>query len=59
MEPPKSHTFSNGCVIPTLGLGTAHQNSVESMVHAVTKCGYRHIDTAEAYKNEHMVGEAL
>jgi diketogulonate reductase-like aldo/keto reductase len=59
MEIQESHTFSNGCVIPSLGLGTAHHNSVESMVHAVTQCGYSHIDTAEAYKNEELVGKAL
>lgn len=48
--------------IPAPGLGTyrmtTHDECVESVRTAV-EVGYRHIDTAEAYRNERSVGEAL
>ena len=45
--------------MPSIGLGTAWLTSKESIVQAVLECGYRHVDTASAYNNEDVVGEAL
>ena len=55
----KSFTLSNGHEMPLIGLGTWQEQSKESMVHAIMKAGYVHIDTASFYKNEEIVGEAL
>jgi 2,5-diketo-D-gluconate reductase B len=52
---------ANGAVIPALGFGTFRMPGpdVLRMVPAVLKLGYTHIDTAQAYKNEDAVGEAI
>ena len=55
-------TLNNGERIPKLGLGTAHAEDPELLKAAVKSaisCGIRMIDTATAYKNEHIIGEAL
>jgi aldehyde reductase len=56
-------TLNNGNKMPVLGLGTflaeEEKELHDAIVHAVLECGYRHIDTAKVYKNEHVVGEAL
>ena len=48
--------------MPMLGLGTwendDHDQCVES-VRTALEMGYRHIDTAQAYRNEDAVGEAI
>jgi len=57
----ETFTLSNGIEIPKLGLGTWLINN-EDVVQAVkeaVKIGYRHIDTAQAYRNESGVGEAI
>lgn len=57
----ENYTLSNGVEIPKLGLGTWFINDkdvVEAVKEAV-KLGYRHIDTAQAYRNERGVGEAV
>lgn len=48
-------------MIPRLGFGTyklSGRAAVEAVRHAL-ELGYRHIDTAQAYDNEHEVGEGL
>jgi len=55
-------TLTNGVKIPCVGFGTWQTPSDEEGISAVLtalECGYRHIDTAAAYANEHMVGEAV
>jgi diketogulonate reductase-like aldo/keto reductase len=54
-------TLNNGVEIPVLGLGV-FQSSPEETAQAVEsalRTGYRHIDTAAAYRNERQVGEGL
>ena len=57
--PSKFHTLNNGQKMPAIGLGTASLTSKESVVQAVLEAGYRHVDTASAYKNEEVIGDAL
>lgn len=47
-------TLSNGVKIPKLGLGTwfIDDDKAADAVCAAVKCGYRLIDTAQAYGNE-------
>ena len=55
-------TLTNGVKIPCVGFGTYKMSSGENTVQAIENalaCGYRHIDTAAFYENEHDVGEAL
>ncbi|MDN4489620.1 aldo/keto reductase [Demequina sp. SYSU T00068] len=57
----QNYTLSNGVEIPTLGLGTwfiTNRNVVDAVRSAIA-LGYRHIDTAQAYRNEQGVGEAV
>ena len=53
--------LSNGIEIPVLALGTwfIDDDKVAEAVKAAVKMGYRHIDTAQAYGNEHGVGEGI
>jgi diketogulonate reductase-like aldo/keto reductase len=54
--------LSNGSRIPRLALGVWQVPDGRSCVDAVLwalEAGYRHIDTAQAYRNEASVGEAL
>ncbi|SIT87997.1 aldo/keto reductase [Pontibacter indicus] len=50
-----------GATIPALGLGTFQlENEVaREITAAALSAGYRHIDTAQAYKNEEGVGSAI
>lgn len=53
--------FSNGKLIPALGIGTWKLNGTEcraALSHALD-AGYRHIDTATVYENEAVIGEVL
>ena len=54
-------TRSNGVKIPKLGLGTwfVDDDKAADAVCAAVKCGYRLIDTAQAYGNERGVGEGV
>jgi len=57
----ESFTLSNGVTIPKLGLGTwrVQDAEAERIVREAIAIGYRHIDTAQAYANEHGVGAGL
>jgi diketogulonate reductase-like aldo/keto reductase len=57
----ESYTLSNGVEIPKLGLGTwfiRNDNAAQAVKDAI-RIGYRHIDTAQAYRNESGVGEGI
>ena len=52
----------NNIEIPILGYGTYKTAADEEglqMIKDAIKAGYRHIDTAQGYKNEHLVGQAI
>ena len=50
-----------GIEVPEIGLGTykLHDRECEFTVREALDVGYRHIDTAQMYKNEREVGEAI
>ena len=54
-------TLSNGTTIPQLGFGTFQipPEQTAETVAAALEVGYRHIDTAQMYRNEAGVGEAI
>lgn len=54
-------TLNNGVELPVIGLGV-YQSAPEetaAAVEAAVRAGYRHIDTAAAYRNERQVGEGI
>lgn len=55
------HIELQGEKIPALGLGTWQMKgtSCEKAVKSALNIGYRHIDTAQAYRNEEIVGKAI
>ena len=58
----QTYSLSNNVTIPKIGFGTWQIEAGDSAYNAVTtalKNGYRHIDTAAAYRNEKSVGEAI
>lgn len=57
----ETFTLANGVDIPKLGLGTWRIADADTagVVRDAIALGYRHIDTAQAYGNEHGVGEGL
>jgi len=57
----ESYTLSNAVKIPKIGLGTwlISNENVSQSVQKALEIGYRHIDTAQAYKNEQGVGEGI
>ena len=55
-------TLSNGVKIPIIGFGVfliKEDGVCERCVSDALEIGYRHIDTAQAYENEHQVGAAI
>lgn len=57
----EEYTLSNGVKIPKIGFGTwlVDDEKVVEPVKDAINAGYRHIDTAQAYENEHGVGEGI
>lgn len=57
----ENYTLANGIQIPKLGLGTwfIEDDKAAKAVQEAVGIGYRHIDTAQAYGNEHGVGEGV
>lgn len=55
--------LNNGVKMPQFGLGTFmlddKNDEAYNAVLTALKLGYRHIDTAHAYKNERSVGRAI
>uniref|UniRef100_A0A7E4VUD6 Aldo_ket_red domain-containing protein n=1 Tax=Panagrellus redivivus TaxID=6233 RepID=A0A7E4VUD6_PANRE len=54
--------MSSGRHLPLLGLGTWLANNeaeLDAAVRAALDCGYRYIDTAFVYKNEHVIGAVV
>ncbi|GLB38574.1 putative aldo/keto reductase family protein [Lyophyllum shimeji] len=58
---PTHFTLPSGDKIPSVALGSwrSGPGEVGRAVQTALKAGYRHIDTAWAYKNEAEIGEAL
>lgn len=58
----KLQTLANGNTIPALGFGTwqlaVGEETYQAVKHAL-EVGYRHVDTAQTYKNEASVGQAM
>lgn len=54
-------TLNNGIKMPMAGIGTflLTQDEAETSVLSALQCGYRLIDTANAYVNEKAVGRAM
>jgi diketogulonate reductase-like aldo/keto reductase len=57
----EKYTLSNEVEIPKLGLGTwfISDKDVAQAVKDAATIGYRHIDTAQAYRNEAGVGDGI
>jgi len=52
---------ANGLDMPALGFGTwqLQPETIESILPVALEAGYRHIDTAQVYRNEHAIGRVL
>ena len=58
---PTAYALNDGTTVPAIGFGTyplRGEDGVSAMVSALEN-GYRYLDTAVNYDNEHEVGEAL
>lgn len=58
----QTYTLANGVKMPKIGFGTWQIPNGDAAYDAVSlalKNGYRHIDTAAAYRNEESVGRAI
>lgn len=57
----ETYPLANGTALPKLGFGTwlIPDDKAEEAVRQALAVGYRHIDTAQAYRNERGVGEAV
>lgn len=57
-----TYRLANGYKIPVVGFGTWQTPDGDVAVSSVKEAlaaGYRHIDTAQGYKNEESVGQAI
>ena len=45
--------------MPALGLGTFGIRDATVIEQAIVEAGYRHIDTAPIYGNQHQIGQAI
>jgi diketogulonate reductase-like aldo/keto reductase len=62
LDPTIPIKLSSGTAIPPIGFGTWRMKDHDEAVNAVSAAlasGYRHIDTAQIYRNEQFVGEAV
>ena len=61
MAPTKSHTLPSGDELPALGFGTWQLDgeTLETSLRAALDAGYTHVDTAEGYMNEDVIGDVL
>lgn len=48
-----------GCQIPLLGLGVYQNYDARTSVLQALEADYRHIDSAQAYRNEEAVGQGI
>merc|ERR1712226_239575 len=59
---PTSNKTWNHYSVPTLGMGTWHhgpKHEIQNALRYAIRMGYRHIDCAMIYQNEHEVGEVF
>ncbi|MBC8333675.1 MAG: aldo/keto reductase [Anaerolineales bacterium] len=65
IDPQSVHQLrlASGALMPAAGFGTFHSDWAQAYIKAATveaiRVGWRHIDTARAYENEEVVGEAI
>jgi methylglyoxal/glyoxal reductase len=62
LTPQTTLTLNNGLKLPVLGFGTYRLSEGPQAVQAACealKLGYRHLDTASFYGNEHSIGQAV
>ncbi|KAI6229980.1 hypothetical protein M3Y99_01106100 [Aphelenchoides fujianensis] len=62
MDQMRTIEQSNGTKLPFVGLGTwltPDHEQLKAALRAALECGYRYIDTASRYENEHVIGEVL
>ncbi|XP_060531330.1 aldo-keto reductase family 1 member B1-like [Cylas formicarius] len=62
MTSADTYNLNNGLKIPALGLGTftvTDEKLLETAIDTALEVGYRHIDTAYIYRNEHIIGKTL
>jgi 2,5-diketo-D-gluconate reductase A len=60
-QPVPTIELNNGVAIPQLGFGVfqVQPDETEAVVSQALETGYRHLDTAAAYRNEEAVGRAI
>jgi 2,5-diketo-D-gluconate reductase A len=60
-HPVPTIELNNGVAIPQLGFGVfqVQPDETEAVVSQALETGYRHLDTAAAYRNEEAVGRAI
>ena len=58
----KNIALNSGARMPVIGLGTWQSSPDkvgQAVEHALSECGYSHIDCAAIYRNEKMIGQSL